>query len=75
MNLASLFSLFLGFYNNWFYLPFIIKIVADLIIVKTNEAKSGYKFGLLEIIYLQVIYEILIVVNFMNALLRKEKWK
>jgi hypothetical protein len=46
-----------------------------LIIVKTNEAKSGYKFGLLEIIYLQVIYEILIVVNFMNALLRKEKWK
>jgi hypothetical protein len=67
--------LFLGFYNNWFFLLFIIKIVADLIIVKTNEAKSGYKFGRLEIIYLQVIYEILIVVNFMNALLRKEKWK
>jgi cellulose synthase/poly-beta-1,6-N-acetylglucosamine synthase-like glycosyltransferase len=75
INLASLFSLFLGFYNNWFYLPFIIKIVADLIIAKTNEAKSGYKFGLLEIIYLQVIYEILIVVNFMNALFRREKWK
>ena len=75
INLASLFSLFFGFYNNWFYLPFIIKIVADLIIVKTNEAKSGYKFGLLEIIYLQVFYEILIVVNFMNALFRREKWK
>ena len=75
INLASLFSLFLGFYNKWFFIPFIIKILSDLIIVKTNEAKSGYKFGLLEIIYLQVIYEILIVMNFMNALLRNEKWK
>jgi cellulose synthase/poly-beta-1,6-N-acetylglucosamine synthase-like glycosyltransferase len=75
VNLAALFSLFFGFYNKWFYIPFIIKIVADLVIVKTNEAKSGYKFGFLEIIYLQVIYEILIVVNFMNALFRREKWK
>jgi glycosyltransferase involved in cell wall biosynthesis len=75
INLASLFSLFLGFYNKWFFIPFIIKILSDLIIVKTNEAKSGYKFGLLEIIYLQVIYEILIVMNFMNALFKGDKWK
>jgi cellulose synthase/poly-beta-1,6-N-acetylglucosamine synthase-like glycosyltransferase len=75
INLAALFSLFLGLYNNWFLIPPIIKILADLIIVKTNEAKSGYKFGILEIIYLQIIYEILIVVNFMNALFRREKWK
>lgn len=75
INLAVLFSLFLGFFNKWFFIPFIIKILADLVIVKTNEAKSGYKFKMLEIIYLQVIYEILIVVNFMNALFRREKWK
>jgi cellulose synthase/poly-beta-1,6-N-acetylglucosamine synthase-like glycosyltransferase len=75
INLAALFSLFLGFYNKWFFVPTIIKILADLLIVKTNEGKSGYKFGWFEIIYLQVIYEILIVVNFMNALFRKDKWK
>ena len=75
INLAALFSLFLGFLNYWFFLPFIIKILADIVIVKTNEAKSGYKFGFLEIIYLQIIYEVLIIVNFINALLRKDKWK
>ena len=75
LNLASLFSLFLGFYNKWFFLPTIIKILTDIIIVKTNETKSGYKFRTFEIIYLQVIYEILIVVNFINALFRSEKWK
>jgi poly-beta-1,6-N-acetyl-D-glucosamine synthase len=75
INLAALFSLFLGLYNNWFFIPPIIKILADLIIVKTNEEKSGYKFGFLKIIYLQIIYEILIIINFINALFRKEKWK
>jgi len=75
INLAALFSLFLGFYNNWFFAPPIVKILSDLVIVKTSETKFGYKFGILEIIYLQVIYEILIVVNFINALFRKEKWK
>jgi cellulose synthase/poly-beta-1,6-N-acetylglucosamine synthase-like glycosyltransferase len=75
INLAALFSLFWGFYNKWYFIPPIIKIIADIIIVKTSEAKSGYKFGILEIIYLQVIYEILIVVNFINALFRKEKWE
>ena len=75
INLAALLSLFLGFYNKWFLVPPVIKIIADILIVKNNEAKSGYQFGIIQVIYLQVIYEILIVVNFINALFRKEKWK
>jgi hypothetical protein len=66
---------FIGFLNHWFFLPFAIKILADIVIVKSNEKKSNYKFGLVEIIYLQVIYELLIIVNFINALFRKDKWK
>jgi len=75
INIVLLFSVLLGFLNYLFFLPFIIKIFADIIIVKSNEEKSDYKFGILEIIYLQIIYEILIVVNFMNALFKKDKWK
>ena len=74
INLGALFSPLLGFYNKWFFIPFIIKIICDILIVKTNETKSGYRFGSLEIIYLQVIYEFLIVINFMNALFREDKW-
>jgi cellulose synthase/poly-beta-1,6-N-acetylglucosamine synthase-like glycosyltransferase len=75
VNLTALFSLFLGFLNYWFFLPFVIKILADIIIVKTNESKSNYKFSIPEIFYLQVIYELLIIINFINALFRKDKWK
>lgn len=74
INLAALLSPLVVFYNKWFFIPFLIKILCDLLIVKTNEAKSGYRFGLLETIYLQVIYEFLIVINFMNALFREDKW-
>lgn len=75
MNLTLLFSFFMGFFNSWFFLPFTFKLISDIVIVKTNESKSNYKFGILQIIYLQVIYELLIVVNFINALFRKDKWK
>jgi cellulose synthase/poly-beta-1,6-N-acetylglucosamine synthase-like glycosyltransferase len=75
INLISLFSLVLVFLNNWFLLPFIIKILVDIVIIKSNEGKSNYKFSVIEIIYLQVFYELFIVVNFINALVRKDKWK
>jgi cellulose synthase/poly-beta-1,6-N-acetylglucosamine synthase-like glycosyltransferase len=75
INLVLLFSLFLGFFNYLFFLPFIIKILADVFIVKSNEGKSNYKFGILQIIYLQTLYELLIVINFINAFFRKNKWK
>jgi cellulose synthase/poly-beta-1,6-N-acetylglucosamine synthase-like glycosyltransferase len=75
INLISLFSVVFVSINKWFALPFIIKILLDLIIVKSNEGKSNYNFNLIEIIYMQVIYELLIMVNFINALFRKDKWK
>jgi cellulose synthase/poly-beta-1,6-N-acetylglucosamine synthase-like glycosyltransferase len=75
INIISLLSVFLGLLNNWFFLPFIIKILVDIVIVKSNEGKSNYKFSVIEIIYLLVVYELFIVVNFINALVRKDKWK
>ena len=75
LNIVLLLTLILGFYNKWFFIPFIIKIAADIIIVKTNEGRFNYSFTLFEIIYLQILYEILIVINFVNALFRKDKWK
>lgn len=75
VNLIFLFSFPLGFINKWFFLPAVIKIIADIIIVKANETESGYKFSIIEIIYLQIIYEFLLIVNFANALFKTDKWK
>lgn len=75
INILLLFSYFLGFYNSWFFIPFILKMTCDVLIVKTNQTKSGYKFRTTEIIFLQVIYEILIIINFINALFKEDKWK
>lgn len=69
VNLICLFSLPFGFINSWFFLPVCIKLIADIIIVK------GKGFGIFETIYLQIIYEILIIVNFANALFKTDKWK
>lgn len=75
INLACLFSFPLGFINNWLFLPSAIKIISDIIIVKTNDTQMSYNFNLIEIIYLQFIYEVLIIVNFLNALFKPDRWK
>jgi cellulose synthase/poly-beta-1,6-N-acetylglucosamine synthase-like glycosyltransferase len=75
LNLVCLLSFIGGFYNKWLFIPAIIKIISDIIIVKVNGKKPFDKFDLLEIVYLQIIYEFLIMINFINALFKDDKWK
>ena len=75
LNLGCLFSFPLGLINNWLFLPAVIKIIADIFIVKLTEKESVYNFGIFETIYLQFIYEFLIILNFLNALFKHDKWK
>lgn len=74
-NLFLLFSPILILLNKLFFLLFILKLFADLLAVKSLQNKFGYKFTSLEIIYLQVFYEVFLVVHFINALCKKDKWK
>jgi cellulose synthase/poly-beta-1,6-N-acetylglucosamine synthase-like glycosyltransferase len=74
-NLLFLFSPFLIFFNRFFILLFLSKIFFDLFIVKSFQKKFGYAFNSIEIIYLQVIYELFLVIHFFNAIFKKEKWK
>jgi glycosyltransferase involved in cell wall biosynthesis len=74
-NLLSLFSVFLLPISILFILPFLIKISVDAVTVLAFQRNFGYKFMVYEIIYLQVIYEIFLVVNFFNAMKGEVKWK
>ena len=75
VNLFLLLSPILVLFNKLFFLLFIIKLLFDLLTVKVLQNKFGYKFTSLEIIYLQILYEVFLVVHFVNALFKKDKWK
>ncbi len=63
------------FFNKLFALLFLIKLIIDFIIVKSQQKRLGYEFNLLEIFWLQIFYEIFLIIHFVNALFKKDKWK
>jgi cellulose synthase/poly-beta-1,6-N-acetylglucosamine synthase-like glycosyltransferase len=75
MNLFSLSSVLLMIYNPLWGVLFATKIFVDLSVVKMIERKFGYGFSLFEIIFLQIIYELLLILHFINARFMKIKWK
>jgi len=75
LNLIFLFSPVLFFVNPIFPTLFIIKIFVDIILVFNIQKYFGYNFNLLKIIFLQIVYEIFLIINFLNALSGKIDWK
>ena len=75
INLFFLFSPLLMFFNKLSGLLFLIKLLIDFIIVKSQQKKFGYEFNFLEIFWLQIFYEIFLIIHFVNALFKKDKWK
>lgn len=74
-NLFCLFSLAFIFLSKLFLIPFILKLIFDSIVVLSNKKKYGYSFNLLEIFYLQIIYEIFLIVHYIYGSIAKPRWK
>ena len=75
MNLVFVFSPAFIFINKIFILPFLIKILFDTAIAIIYQRKFGYRFLIFEVIYLQLIYEIFLIVHFIKAKFGKIEWK
>ena len=76
LNLFFIFSPFLLFISLNFLLLFITKIIFDVIIILIFQRKLGYKFKILQIIYLQVEYELFLIVHYLAATFKKKiVWK
>ncbi len=75
MNFGLLFTFFLGFVKPIFFIPLLIKIIFDVGTVQFSQTKFGYKFSVVESIYLQVTYEFLLVVNYLRGTLGNINWK
>ena len=74
-NLFFLISPFLFFINIFFSVFFIFKILIDIILIKRMQKLVNYNFNLFEIIYLQIIYELLLIINIFNSKFSDIKWK
>ena len=75
INLISLLSILLIFIMPILALPFAVKLVYDFIIVLKYQKDLGHNFKFYEIIYLQILFEVFIVLNFFNSLSGNTKWK
>ncbi len=74
LNLLFLFSSIFIFFNPIFIFPIGIKLFLDIIVVLFTQKNFGYKFNVAEIIYLQIIYECFLIINFINAIFKKDNW-
>jgi cellulose synthase/poly-beta-1,6-N-acetylglucosamine synthase-like glycosyltransferase len=75
LNLSFLFSPLLMFFNPLLGILFPSKLIIDFIVVKTNQIKFSYKFSIAEIFYLQIFYELLLIIHFFNARFSEIRWK
>jgi len=74
-NLLLLFSPILFFLDIYFLLLFPVKLLIDLIIVLSYQRKFGYNFSFTEIFYLQIFYELFLIIHYFNAKFGRIEWK
>ncbi len=53
---------------------FFFKLLSDIFIIKLLMKSFGYSFSIFQIIFLQIIYELLIIVNYIKGSFGKPKW-
>ena len=75
LNLSFLFSPLLMFFNPILGVLLPAKLIMDFIVIKSNQIKFSYKFSITEIFYLQIFYEIILIIHFFNARFSEIKWK
>ncbi|MBI9073305.1 MAG: glycosyltransferase [Melioribacteraceae bacterium] len=74
LNLILLFAPIITFQFELIILS-ISKIMIDLLLLSKLQKEFTYSFNFIEIIYSQIIYDIMIIVNFFSSLIKKESWK
>ncbi len=74
-NLAVTFSVFLSIYNLIFLFPLLLKLRFDVATTKKYPEFAGKDFKVHEIILFEIIYNVTLIVNFINSIFYKDKWK
>ena len=73
-NIIILMSVFLIPVNTLYGLPFIFKLIADTFFTLSLQQKFSYKFIIFEIPFLQITYELIQIIHYINGSFKKIKW-
>lgn len=74
-NILALSSIFFLAVKPLLAVPFFIKLFFDIVSVLKFQKIFQYKFKLYQIIYLQILYEIFLVINFISSFKKIIVWK
>lgn len=74
-NILALFTLFFLITQPLVAIPFFIKLFLDIVTVLKFQKLFEYKFKVHQIIYLQILYEIFLVINFIFSFKKNIIWK
>ena len=75
LNILFLFSPFLIIFNSLWSILFLTKIFIDLFVTKIKMKKLNYSFSIFEILYLQISYDLMIIISYLLGSFIKTKWK
>jgi cellulose synthase/poly-beta-1,6-N-acetylglucosamine synthase-like glycosyltransferase len=75
INIFSLYSVLLLPVSFLFITPFTVKIFSDSFIIRYVRKYLPHNFRFYQVIFLQMIYENFLIINFINSVFRKDKWK
>lgn len=75
LNLFFLFSPVLMISNLQFGILLPSKLLIDLLVTKATQKRFSYNYSIVKIIYLQIFYELLLIIHFFNARFTEIKWK
>ena len=74
-NLVVTFSVLFSANNLLFLFPLLIKLRFDVASVKKYPEFAGKDFKIHEIVFFEIIYNFSLIINFINSLFYKDKWK
>lgn len=75
INILSLVSILFTFISSLFALPFFAKMIYDFFIILKHQNDLGHSFKFYEILYLQILFEVFLVINFFRSFNNKIEWK
>lgn len=73
-NLLLLFSIFLLPVSIFFLIPFLFKVIFDLVTVKRLQSHFGYEFNIYKIFIYQIVSDVLLIIHFLNSFSKKDSW-
>lgn len=74
-NLLLIFSPLLVLIKSSFLFFFLFKLLLDIIIIWKTQKLINYNFNFIEIIFYQLIYDIMIIIIYINSKFKKIEWK